>query len=156
MGAAKLERRKIDGSAGVAQIRAVLDEVAGPSNGSPALQRIASRVGNRIRFVDLARVSHFVADDKLTYAMTDEAAHVVDMTLNDLERTLDPRRFQRIHRASLVNLDYVVELYGSFGASFRVRLENSQHSDLKVARDRVPLLKEKLGVPSSSKPGERT
>src|SRR5262245_1390152 len=83
---AKLERRQAEGSAGLERIRAALDEVMGRS-AAASPQRIASRVGNRIRLVDLVR-AHFTADDKLTYAQTDDGAHVVDMTLSDLERTL--------------------------------------------------------------------
>jgi two-component system LytT family response regulator len=145
----KLERRWIDGSAGWERLRALLDEL----RGAPApLQRIASRIGNRIKLVDLVRVSHFTADDKLTYAVTDDGTHVVDMTLGDLEKTLDPRRFHRIHRASLVNLDYVAELYGSFAGSFGVRLKNRQQSELKVARERIQSLREKLGIIGTPKP----
>ena len=144
----KLERRWIDGSAGWERIRALLDELG---HAPAPLYRIASRMGQRIRFVDLSRVSHFSADDKLTYAVTDDGAHVVDMTLSDLENSLDPRKFQRSHRASLVNLDYIAELYGSFAGSFRVRLNNRQQSDLKVARDRIPALREKLGIVGTSK-----
>jgi two-component system, LytTR family, response regulator len=136
----KLERQ---GSAGWEHVRALLAEL---SNAPAPLQRIASRVGQRVKFVDLVRISHFTADDKLTFALTDEGSHVIDMTLTELENSLDSRRFQRIHRATLVNLDYVVELYGSFAGSFRVRLKNRQQSDLKVSRERIQALREKLGV----------
>jgi two-component system, LytTR family, response regulator len=140
----KLERQS---SAGWEQIRALLVQLS--STPAP-LQRIASRIGQRTKFVDLACVSHFTADDKLTFAVTDEGSHVVDLTLNELENRLAPRRFQRIHRASLVNLDYVTELYGSFAGSFRVRLKNRQQSDLKVSRERIQALREKLGSVGSS------
>lgn len=139
----KLERRKTEGSAGLAQIQAAIAQIVGAA---PPLQRIASRVGQRIKLVDLVRVSHFAADDKLTYAVTDEGSHVVDMTLSDLEAALDPRCFQRIHRSWLVNLEYVAELNGSFAGTYRVRLKDRQQSELRVARDRVQPLKEKLGL----------
>ena len=142
----KLERRKAEGSAGLAQLQAALAEIMDVRAAAPPLQRIASRVGQRIKLVDLVRVSHFAADDKLTYAVTDEGAHVVDMTLSDLEAALDPRCFQRIHRSWLVNLDYVAELNGSFAGTYRVRLKDRQQSELRVARDRVQPLKEKLGL----------
>jgi DNA-binding LytR/AlgR family response regulator len=84
----------------------------------------------------------------------EEGIHLVDQTLSEFETRLDPAPFQRIHRSSLVNLDYVVELSGSFGGSFRVRLKNSQQADLKVARDRVQALKQKLGIAARAKPAE--
>lgn len=140
----KLERH---GGPGWERIRALLGEL---SSAPAPLQRIASRVGQRIKFVDLGGVSHFTADDKLTFAVTDEGSHVIDMTLSELENSLDPRRFQRIHRASLVNLDFIAELYGSFAGSFRVRLKNRQQSDLKVSRERIQALREKLGIAAAA------
>src|SRR5215469_7840468 len=70
----------------------LLRELASSLRGEPHEypRRIASRVGERISFVDLDKVTHFQALDKLTYAITDGRQHSVDQTINDLERRLDP------------------------------------------------------------------
>src|SRR6201999_1111981 len=72
--------------------------------------RIASRLGDRLWFLDLDRVTHFYAQDKLTWAVAEGKAHCVDCTIAELEQKLDPRRFARIHRAFLVNLDWIREV----------------------------------------------
>ena len=64
----------------------------------PRLERIASRVGERTTVLDVARISHFVSKDKLTFAVVNGREHVIDYTLAELEERLDPRRFVRIHR----------------------------------------------------------
>ena len=43
-------------------------------------------------------VTHFYAEDKLTYAVSDGKAYSVDPTISDLEKKLDPKKFFRIHR----------------------------------------------------------
>src|SRR5205085_2732894 len=60
--------------------------------------RVASKVGERVRFIELTRVTHFFAQDKLTYAATAEGQFVIDRTIAELEQELDPQRFIRIHR----------------------------------------------------------
>jgi two-component system LytT family response regulator len=55
-------------------------------------------------------VTHLVARHRATYAVTVDGEYMLDMTLLELERRLDPARFFRIHRAMLVNLAYVTEL----------------------------------------------
>src|SRR5262249_41236222 len=62
---------------------------------SPAgrLERIASRVGERTTVLETSRTSHFVAKDKLTFAIVNGREHVIDHTLGELESRLDPRRF---------------------------------------------------------------
>jgi two-component system LytT family response regulator len=108
-------------------------------------ERIASRSGERIQFIELARVSHFLAKDKLTYAMTSDKSHVVDSTISELEQKLDPARFIRIHRSTLLNLDHVQEVHSWFAGGVIVRLKDEKRTELSVARDRVRALKQRLG-----------
>lgn len=108
--------------------------------------RIASRIGERMEFVDLARVTHFFAADKLTYAATPAKNYVVDHTIQELEQKLDPRRFVRIHRATLVNLDHLHDLHAWFAGRMMVRLKDEKKTELPVSRDRVKALKERLGI----------
>jgi two-component system, LytTR family, response regulator len=108
--------------------------------------RVASRIGERIEFVELGRVTHFFAGDKLTYAATAAKNYVVDNTIQDLEKKLDPGKFVRIHRATLVNVDYVHELHSWFAGRMMVRLKDEKRTELCVSRDRVRGLKERLGI----------
>jgi two-component system LytT family response regulator len=108
--------------------------------------RIASRTGERVELVELARVTHFFAKDKLTYAATAAKSYVVDHTIQELEQKFDPRKFVRIHRAILLNLDYVHELHTWFAGRMMVRLKDEKRTELTVSRDRVRALKERLGL----------
>jgi two-component system LytT family response regulator len=108
--------------------------------------RLPSRLGDRIEFVEVARVTHFYANDKLTYAATQKKDFVVDYTITELEDVLDPARFVRIHRATIANLDYVRELYSWFSDRMMLCLNDGKDTELTVARDRVRTLKERLGL----------
>jgi len=131
------------------EIRELLDRIAAlaAGGGQPAYpDRIASRTGERVELIELARVTHFFARDKLTYAATAAKNHVVDHTIQELEQKVDPRKFVRIHRAILLNLDYVHELHTWFAGRMMVRLKDEKHTELTVSRDRVRALKERLGL----------
>jgi two-component system LytT family response regulator len=124
-----------------------LSTLAAAARGQTAYpDRIASRIGERIELVELARVTHFFAREKLTYAATAAKNYVVDHTIQELEEKFDPRKFVRIHRAILLNLDYVHELNTWFAGRMMVRLKDEKHTELTVSRDRVRALKERLGV----------
>jgi len=109
-------------------------------------RRIASRVGERISFLDLDTVTHFMAHDKLTYAVVNGRQHSVDQTIVELERRLDPARFLRVHRAALVNVDWIHEVNSWFAGKVIVSLKDAPHTQLPVARDRVRALKARLGM----------
>jgi two-component system LytT family response regulator len=108
--------------------------------------RLPSRTGERVEFVDLARVTHFYAEDKLTFAATAAKDFVVDQSISELEGKLDPERWFRIHRSTLVQLDYVQELHGWIGNRLLIRLKDEKKTELQVARERVAELKAKLGL----------
>jgi two-component system, LytTR family, response regulator len=109
-----------------------------------ALERIASRLGDRIHLVELDRVTHFIAEDKLTYAVTAERSFVVDASIADLEERHARAGFFRIHRATLVRLSAIAELSSTTDGT-RVRLADGK-TELVVARERARALKDKLGV----------
>lgn len=99
--------------------------------------RIASRLADRLRFLDLARVTHFYAEEKMTFAVLDGKAYGVDHTIAQLEQKLDPRAFFRIHRKMLVNGAWIKELSPLPGGGLNARLKDPHGTDLTVARDRV-------------------
>ena len=107
--------------------------------------RIASKVGDRVQFIDLARVTHFFAEDKVTLAAAAGKNFIVDESIAQLESRLDPAQFHRIHRAHLVNLSAVAEVASWFGGKMVARLNDAAKTELPVARDRVKSLRERLG-----------
>jgi two-component system LytT family response regulator len=127
-------------------VRALARELAAQLSPSRKLDRIASKVGERTTLLDVARVTHFVARDKLTFAVVGGRDHVVDLTLSQLEERLDSRRFVRIHRATIVNTGFVQELYPAVDGGVLVRLKDDLKTELSVARDRVRDLKTRLGI----------
>ena len=109
-------------------------------------QRIASRVGERISFLPLDEISHFIAQDKLTFAIANGKKHCVDQTVSELERRLDPARFLRIHRSALVSIDWILEVNSWFAGRVMLTLKDAHHTQITVARDRVRNLKDRLGI----------
>src|SRR5262249_28452782 len=137
----KLERLR-----GPGDVRAIAKQLAAELSPQRRLDRIASKVGERTTILDVSRVTHFVAKDKLTYAVADGREHIVDVTLADLESRLDPRRFVRIHRATIVNLGFVQELFPGVDGGLLARLKDDRKTQLSVARDRARDLKDRLGI----------
>ena len=126
-------------------VRALARELAAELAPNRRLERIASRVGERTTVLDVGRITHFFAKDKLTFAVAAGREHVVDFTMAELEAHLDARRFVRIHRATIVNVASVQEIYPGV-EGLLVRLKDERKTELSVARDRVRELKDRLGI----------
>jgi len=126
-------------------IRALARHLARELAPGRKLERVASRVGERTTVLDVGRITHFFAKDKLTFAVAAGREHVVDFTMAELEAHLDARRFVRIHRATIVNVASVQEIYPGV-EGLLVRLKDERKTELSVARDRVRELKDRLGI----------
>ena len=114
---------------------------------SPRSDCMTFRIGDRIVLEDLDHITHFWAEDKLTFAATDQGAkHICDYSIADLEQKLEPKGFVRIHRATLVNLKFIGELHRWFGGRMLVSLKDKSKTRLQVSRTQVAILRQRLGV----------
>jgi two-component system LytT family response regulator len=141
----KLERFTAGGAGSAPDVRSLAKQLARELAPGRRLERIASRVGERTTVLDVARITHFFAKDKLTFGVSGGREHVIDLTMSELDTHLDPRRFVRIHRATIVNVAFVQELYPGVDGLV-VRLKDDRKTELTVARDRVRGLKDRLGI----------
>ena len=124
----------------IEQVRSML------AQGKPEyLVRVASRMGERVEFIELAQVTHFFAKDKLTFAVTSAKEHAVDFSISELEQRLPPNEWVRIHRSTLLNIAAVKEVHSWFGGKLLIRLKDSR-IELRVARERAAEVRAKLGL----------
>ncbi len=114
----------------------------GRLRGTSPLKRLTVKVGRRLRVLPVEEVICFEADQKVVFANLGSERHIVDFTLDELERRLDPERFLRIHRSYLVNAETVIELTKWFDGGYLVKTKDG--AELPVARRRVARIKELL------------
>ena len=102
------------------------------------------RDAGRITFVDAAAIDWIEADDYVVRLHAGAATHLLREPLRDLERRLDPRRFFRIHRSTIVNLGSVKELQPYFHGDYVVILRDGTR--LRLSRTRRERLQALLGA----------
>ena len=116
------------------------DALAQEPGGEPA-QKLAIRDGNRTVRLDPEAIRWIDAAGDYLCIHTAAENFVIRATMREMEQRLDPRRFQRIHRSTIVNLACVRELRSHLNGEYFVTLESGQ--TLKLSRsykDKVHLL----------------
>jgi two-component system LytT family response regulator len=95
------------------QRRAAADATRDVRSASGPLQRILVRRESDIEVIPVHRIDYLEARDDEVCIVVGAAQHIKQQTLAELERLLDPRRFIRVHRSYILNLDRLqkVELY---------------------------------------------
>lgn len=83
-----------------------VERLSGALAGGP-ITRLFVKVGGAIVPVPVDRISRLEADGDYVIAHAGGGRHVLHLALSTLMTRLDPRRFAQVHRAHVVNLDYV-------------------------------------------------
>lgn len=78
------------------------------------LERVVVRDGARVTLIPIAKLDYAEAQDDYVALASEGKKHLKQQTISGLEAGLDPKRFVRIHRSYIVNLERVakVEPYG--------------------------------------------
>lgn len=104
--------------------------------------RLAIRDGGRIVRVDMQRIRWVDAAGDYMCIHTDDETFVLRATMRDLENQLDPQRFPRIHRSTIVNASRVREMRSHTNGEYFLTLDCGHELKLSRSyRDRLALLK---------------
>ena len=106
------------------------------------LTRFMVKVGGRVIFVNPADVDWIEADNYYIKLHVGGRAHLLRLSMKELEERLDPKSFWRIHRSAIINLDRVKELHQHPGGEYVVVLRDG--TELKLSRARRERLQELL------------
>ena len=104
----------------------------------PHLTCIPVRTGGRILIVHTADVDWIRSADNYITIGAGGREYLLRETMDGIERELDPQRFVRVHRSSIVQVDRIVELQPSFHGDFSIVLKDGSRLTLSRSyRDRV-------------------
>lgn len=105
--------------------------------------RLAIKSAGRIVFLRVEEIDWVEAADNYVRVHSGREAHLIRETLHSLEQRLDPAKFLRIHRSSLVNLDRIRELQPIFHGDYVVKLTDG--TELTLSRNYRERLLQPLG-----------
>lgn len=85
-------------------------------------ERLMIKTHQRIIFVRTEEIDWFEAAGNYIRIHVGKKTHLLRQTMSALEKRLDPKRFLRIHRSTIVNLDRVRDLRPMFNGEYEVAL----------------------------------
>ncbi len=82
-------------------------ELAASARGGEFAERIVVKDGARVHVIPVARLDYAEAQDDYVALHAEGKRHLKQQTIAQLEASLDPSRFVRVHRSYVVNLERV-------------------------------------------------
>lgn len=105
--------------------------------------RMVVRTAGRIHFVAVDDIDWIEAADNYVKLHQGAQQHVMRETMIRLEERLDPSRFARIHRSTIVNLARVKHLEATFNGEYAVQLHSG--ATLTLSRTYRDTVRARLG-----------
>ncbi len=128
----------------LALLRAEANEEVEENEKVSYLERIPVDMRGRTRVVPVEEIDYFTASGPYVELHVGDQLLLIRERMQHLENRLDPSRFVRIHRSTIVRISLIESILHSDGGDYAVRLKGGQR--LKVSRGRRALLSERLGI----------
>lgn len=107
--------------------------------------RFLVKRGQQFYVVDTGDVRYFYAEDGYTLMHTSAGnKHIVNYTIDQLGKCLDPKVFHRINRKMIISMDSITTIHEYFNSRLKLELSPQPTFDVVVSRDRVKGCKEWL------------
>jgi two-component system LytT family response regulator len=116
---------------------------AAPPASARHIERLAIRAGGRVTLLRVDEIDWIDAEGDYVRIHVGKSWHLLRETMKKLEAQLDPARFVRIHRSTIVNLERIKELQPFYRGEYVVVLQGG--ATLKLSRGYRVNLEARLG-----------
>ena len=100
--------------------------------------RFVVKVGEHLRMIPIEQISYFVSQDKTTWIGTsDGRQYPIDLFIDAVEDSVDPKRYFRINRKYLAAIDAIEDVVMHTGSRLIVKLPHCLTENTIVSRERV-------------------
>jgi len=130
------------------QVAALLRELTEGPKAGPATyrDRILVKQGQRLFSITTSEVAYFCTREKLNYVRArDGRQYLVDYSLDELEKSLDPRQFFRANRQFIAGFGAVERVSLYFNGKLKVMLNPVPEEDVVISRDKAAEFRQWLG-----------
>lgn len=108
----------------------------------PFKSRFLIKVGEHYKFIKSLSISYFLFEEGAVIAqLFNGNQQLIDESLDELDRLLDPAKFYRLNRKVIASIDAIDNIQSYFNRRLSVRLLPNNRQEI-VSRDRVPGFKE--------------
>lgn len=105
-------------------------------------KRFSVKVGQHLKLINIDDIECFYSENKGTYLFTSEGRnYLLDTTLEQLEKDIEPQTFFRINRKFFVNIHAIKDMISYTNSRLQIILNTYKDQDVIVARERVKQFK---------------
>ena len=107
--------------------------------------RFRVNLSDKIMTIEEADIAYFQSEGKIVFLVSKEnKKFVLDFTLEELEKSLNPKEFFRLNRQFIVKLSSITDIFNHFNGKLKIKLQPKIEEEIFVSRERAAKFKEWL------------
>jgi len=107
-------------------------------------ENLPIKLGNKTLFINITNIKYIVASGYYAEIYTDEKKHLLRESLSNLIESLDPNKFIRIHRSTIINASEIGELISSNYGEIDVKMNDKKM--FRISKSYKKLFLKKMGI----------
>ena len=100
---------------------------------------------DQLKAIESSSVSYFYSEDKITFLRTASSKYIVNYSLNDLEKMLNPNDFFRLNRKMITSFSAIQKIHKYFNGKLLIELSPAISEKTVISREKAIVFKEWLG-----------
>jgi DNA-binding LytR/AlgR family response regulator len=101
-------------------------------------KRFTVKVGQHLKMITIDTIECFYSENKGTYIhTTDNRDYLIDATLEDLDKELEPQTFFRVSRKFYVNINAIKDMVSYTNSRLQIKWNSFNSHEVIVSRERV-------------------
>ena len=112
----------------------------------PYQSRFLIKSGQQLNFINVEDIAYFFSENSLSFLVTkNKKKHIVEHTMDKLEKMVDTRFFFRINRKTIINISSIAKASSYFNSRLVLQLTPPANFEVIVSREKVKDFKRWMG-----------
>ena len=101
-------------------------------------KRFTVKIGQHLKMITIDTIECFYSENKGTYIHTnDNRGYLIDSSLEELEKELEPQTFFRVSRKFYININAIKDIVSYTNSRLEIKLNSYNDQEVIVSRERV-------------------
>jgi len=101
-------------------------------------KRFTVKIGQHLKMITIDTIECFYSENKGTYIHTnDNRGYLIDSSLEELEKELEPQTFFRVSRKFYININAIKDIVSYTNSRLQIKLNSYNDQEVIVSRERV-------------------
>ncbi|MFI5219984.1 MAG: LytR/AlgR family response regulator transcription factor, partial [Bacteroidia bacterium] len=127
-------------------IEKLIENLVSQQSGEKYRTRFLVKQGHRLVPVSAEEISYFYTEDKVVFIRTkSNNRYIVDFTLDELEKLLEPKKFFRANRQFILNNFSIQEIHSWFNGKLKIGVHPKAEEEVIISREKAGDFKAWMG-----------